>query len=258
MKAFPFTKMQALGNDFVVIETLTQDIPINSELITKLADRRLGIGCDQVLVLSKSTNHADFNYNIYNADGSEAAHCGNGARCLAKFIHDNKFSNQSDITLQLPKHIISAELISDHVIKISMGEPEFAMPFSLGSLMIYPVSIGNPHAVIFSENPHPNLTELGLGLNQDQHFPEGVNVSWALIRDPKHIDLHVFERGVGLTPACGSAACATAALAINQKLCEGSVIVSMPGGDCTVEWPRKSSLYLSGPATTVYSGIWHG
>jgi diaminopimelate epimerase len=258
MNAFHFTKMHGLGNDFVVIETITQQVQLTPDIIRAISDRRLGIGCDQVLVLSESTHHADFNYRIYNADGSEAEHCGNGARCLAKFIHENKLSNKPVMTLQLPKHLITAELISDHVIKISMGQPEFAMPFTLDSLTIHPVSIGNPHAVIFAQAPHPHFTELGLALNQDPHFPEGVNLSWALIRDPQHIDLTVFERGVGLTPACGSAACATAALAIHQKHCEGSVLVSMPGGSCTVDWPEPSRLYLSGPATTVYTGTWHG
>lgn len=258
MKTYPFTKMHGLGNDFVVIETITQDISLNPTDIKAIAHRRLGIGCDQVLVLGKSTNDADFNYRIYNADGSEASHCGNGARCLAKFIQEKGFSKKSLITLQLPTHQITAEIISDHVIKIAMGQPDFGKSFTRDTFTVNPVSIGNPHAVILAEKPATNLIALGEAFNHDSHFPEGVNVSWAIVRDPHHIELAVFERGVGLTMACGSAACATAALALKNKLCEGSVVVTMPGGDCTVEWPDRSQLYLSGPATTVYSGVWHG
>lgn len=257
MKSCQFTKMHGLGNDFVVIETITQDFEPNPKTIRAIADRRLGVGCDQVLILSQSSNDADFNYRIFNADGSQAEHCGNGARCIAKFIQEQGLSNKSTFYLQLSTHVIKAEIISDHVIKISMGHPDFAKPFNLGSHTIYPVSIGNPHAVIFSDKPCTDLSTLGQELNEDPHFPEGVNLSWAIIRDPHHIDLSVFERGVGLTLACGSAACATAALAIQNQHCENLVVVSMPGGDCTVEWPKQKELYLSGPATTVFSGVWH-
>lgn len=258
MKTCQFTKMHGLGNDFVVIETLTQNIQLTPEMIRSMANRRLGIGCDQVLVLSPSTTEADFDYRIYNADGTEAEHCGNGARCITKFIHDQGLSNKSVVKLQLSSHLIQAEFISEHVIKISMGKPDFGLSFEYQSYKVYPVSIGNPHAVIFAQSPCPDLIELGQALNQDQHFPEGVNVSWVQVRDPHHLELTVYERGVGPTPACGSAASASAALALQQHLCEGQVIVSMPGGDCQVEWPKQEQLYLSGPATTVYTGIWHG
>lgn len=258
MNSFPFTKMHGLGNDFVVLETLTQEITLSPEIIQRLSNRRTGIGCDQVLVLTKSGNQADFNYRIFNADGSEAEHCGNGARCIAKFIHDNQFSNKTLVTLQLTKNSIQTEILSDQLIKVSMGEPTFFESFVFENHTVFPVSIGNPHAIIFSESSHAQLETLGKLLNQDPHFPDGVNVSIASIINPCQIKLNVFERGVGLTPACGSAACATAALAIHQNFCHGSVNVSMPGGTCTVEWPEKSSVFLSGPATTVYTGIWNG
>jgi diaminopimelate epimerase len=258
MKHFSFTKMHGLGNDFVVIETITQKITLDPSTLQLIADRHLGVGCDQILVLSPSTSDADFNYRIYNADGSEAEHCGNGARCLAKFIHDNQLSTDHELTLQLSTHRITAKFISDHVIKISMGQPDFALPFTFEGFKIHPVSIGNPHAVIFSDQPPPDLAALATRLSQDPHFPEGVNLSWATVQDPHHIALTVYERGAGFTLACGSAACATAALALNHHQCEGSVVVSMPGGDCTVEWPKQGALYLSGPATTVFTGVWHG
>lgn len=258
MKPFKFTKMHGLGNDFVVIETITQEVQLDEATIRAISDRRLGVGCDQILVLSKGTDKADFNYYIYNADGSQAGHCGNGARCITKFIHDEGLSQKSSLNLRLPSHMITTEMLSAHVINVAMGQPEFGKTFTLGQDTVYPVNIGNPHAVIIAKHAPTNLQTLGEQFNRNPRFPEGVNVSWAIIRDPHHIELTVYERGVGFTLACGSAACATAAVALEIGLCEGKVTVSMPGGDCTVEWPKKSMLFLSGPATTVYSGIWHG
>lgn len=258
MSSFQFTKMHGLGNDFVVIENITQPLELDKNTIRAIADRRLGIGCDQILVLSKASGEADFNYTIYNADGSQAEHCGNGARCINKFIHDNNLSDKPRIKLQLPHHIITVEQLSEAVSRVDMGKPEFGKPFTLGQDTVYPVNIGNPHAVILSNHPTSNLQTLGEQFNRNPRFPEGVNVSWAIIRDPHHIDLEVYERGVGFTLACGTAATATVAVAIDQGKCEGEVTVSMPGGECTVEWPHKSELYLSGVAATVYSGVWHG
>lgn len=258
MKPFKFTKMHGLGNDFVVIDTVSQDLSLNPELIQSIADRRLGIGCDQVLVLGKGRDEADFSYSIYNADGSQAQHCGNGARCIAKYIHEQGLSDKTQLTLALSTHNITAEQISEHVIKIAMGQPEFGKPFTLAQDTVYPVNIGNPHAVIIAKHPPTNLQTLGEQFNRNPRFPEGVNVSWAIIKNPHHIALTVYERGVGFTLACGTAATATAAVALQQGWCEGEVVVSMAGGDCTVEWPQKTDLYLSGPAKTVFSGIWNG
>lgn len=258
MKSFKFTKMHGLGNDFVVIETITQHVLLDTQTIRAIADRRLGVGCDQILILGKGTDQADFNYRIYNADGSEAQHCGNGARCIMKFIHDHGLSKKSSLHLQLPTQVITAEKLNDHTFNIAMGKPEFGKAFTLAQETVYPVNIGNPHAVIIANHPPTNLQTLGEQFNRNPRFPEGVNVSWAMIRDPHHIDLSVYERGVGFTLACGSAACASAAVALEKGLCEGKVVISMSGGECTVEWPKKSVLYLSGPATTVYSGIWNG
>lgn len=261
MTSFKFTKMHGLGNDFVVTENVTQSVHLNPEVIQALANRRTGVGCDQVLLISPSETEKDFDYKIFNADGSEALHCGNGARCVAKFIFDEGLSDKPNLTLQLPTQAITTERVSPHVFKVGMGHPEFAKRFDFtfddSTFSIQPLSIGNPHAVIIADKPLKNFEALGKALNEHHHFPDGVNVSWVHIDEPSAISLQVFERGVGLTQACGSAACAAAATALRQGQCENEITVRMPGGDCTVAWPGEDIIYLSGPAESVYSGVWH-
>ncbi len=258
-----FCKMHGLSNDFVVIDNVTQSINLNKDIIKSMADRRTGIGCDQVLVIGNS-NNADFSYTIYNADGSEAFHCGNGARCVARFIHEQGLSNKKTLSLSLKHQTISVEVKDDEHITVAMGKPVFLPDFQVKidshSMTIHSVTLGNPHAILIEEPKQTlDLLVLGKTLNEHKQFPEGVNVSIIQKIDQHRIQLVVYERGVGVTQACGSAASAAAAFVMHEKLAQSPIIVSMPGGQCEVTWPDvNQSIYLTGSATTVYSGIWYG
>lgn len=262
MSAFKFCKMQSLGNDFVVIDAVQQKVNLTPELIRNLARRKQGIGCDQVLVVGPS-EQADFSYTIYNADGSQASHCGNGARCVARFIQEQGLSDKRTLSLALRDHVITAEVISYDHITVDMGIPKLEKSFTWEhegrTWEVNPVMLGNPHAILQT----PPLTEtqmnaMGAALNQHPQFKDGVNMSFMQVRDSAHIDLQVYERGVGLTLACGSAASAASAFAIERCNNERRVHVTMPGGQCDVAWPSSNaSIQLIGDAVFVFKGQWH-
>jgi diaminopimelate epimerase len=251
--------MHGLGNDFVVIDAVKQNIELSEKIIREIADRKQGVGCDQVLVVG-SSDKADFSYTIYNADGSQALHCGNGARCVARFIHEQGLSSKNELSLAMPTQTITANIEDYEHITIAMGVPQFQDSFELPqAIKVYPVSLGNPHAILIQEPGQSlSLEELGKILNHDKHFPDGVNVTIIKNITDKSIDIAVFERGVGPTQACGSAACASAALSLHNLLASSPVEVIMPGGSCFVAWPQQNqAIYLTGPATQVYQGEWH-
>lgn len=268
-----FTKMHGLGNDFVVIDAVRQHINLTTEAIKKLADRNLGIGCDQVLLIEPpSDKNIDFNYRIFNCDGSEVEQCGNGARCMGRYIADQQLSGKKTVLLQTKNRVMEVTTKTNNLVTANMGEPIFspeAIPFvaekqeTLYSIQIdaqtYEISalsVGNPHAVIQVDDINQvAVNEIGPLIQADRHFPESVNVGFMQILDRQNIKLRVYERGVGETQACGSGACAAAVAAIQQNLVDTSVKLELLGGSLNVEWQGDNQpILMTGPAETVFHG----
>ena len=268
-----FTKMHGLGNDFVVIDGVSQSIQMTPALARKLADRRFGIGCDQVLLVEPpSTHDVDFQYRIFNADGSEVAQCGNGARCFAKFVRDQKLTGKKNITVQTNAGILELQFENSENITILMGIPKFDprdIPFNRDcQAQLYPLkiaseiyqlaalSIGNPHAVLQVEDVTcAPVSELGPQIENHDDFPEKVNAGFMEIVSRREIKLRVYERGAGETNACGSGACAAVIAGIQQDLLESSVTVHLSGGQLDISWAGTGQpVTMRGPAETVFHG----
>ena len=268
-----FTKMHGLGNDFVVIDAVTQNVRITASMVRRLADRKTGIGCDQVLVIEPpSAVDIDFNYRIFNCDGAEVEQCGNGARCLARFVHDRQLTGKKSIQVQTSNRVMTLNLINKNLVAVDMGVPELdppAIPFQAteaaslydidvnGQVQrIAAVSMGNPHAVLtVADINTATVAELGAALESHERFPNRVNVGFMQIVDRSEIKLRVFERGVGETDACGSGACAAAVAAIQQELVDSPVTVHLTRGPLKIDWKGGGSpLIMSGPAKTVFHG----
>lgn len=271
--ALSFAKMHGLGNDFVVLNNLAQNIHLTTEQIRLMADRHFGIGCDQILLLDPAPNASvDFGYRIFNSDGSESGQCGNGVRCLARFIQENKLSTKTTLTIATRTSTMQVNLLPNGEVKVNMGQPNFlpeALPLLLPQALEYELpiddqiikfsalSMGNPHAVIrVSEFNSMQIQLLGDFLNNYSLFPEGVNVGFMQIVDRQHINLRVFERGAGETLACGSGACAAMVAACQRGWVENVADVTLPGGTLRIEWQPDSPVWMTGPATLVYTGTW--
>ncbi|MEE4361321.1 MAG: diaminopimelate epimerase [Pseudomonadales bacterium] len=275
--AIEFTKMHGLGNDFVVVDLLTQRAELDPERIRALADRHTGIGFDQLLVAeAPSTPDADFRYRIFNTDGSEAEQCGNGARCIARFVRDRQLTRKRRIVFEVPRGLITCQMHSEDQVEVDMGEPVFdpvALPFvatagaalveggahiRLGTeeLEVTLVSMGNPHAVLFVDDiAATEVDRLGAALQQHPCFPESVNVGFCQIVDSGFLRLRVYERGVGETRACGSGACAAVAAAQRHGRCQGRVKVSLPGGKLRLAWQGPGHpITMAGPTAVVFEG----
>jgi len=268
-----FSKMHGLGNDFMIIDHISQDLRLSPELIQRLSDRHTGVGFDQMLCVEAPTNpDCDFRYRIYNADGSEAEQCGNGARCFAKFVVDRGLSTKTDLRLQTSNGHITTLLRDDDLIEVDMGIPTTVpaqIPFitdveamsyriAVGSdvVEVVPVSVGNPHAVLFvdSVNDAPVAT-LGAALSRHERFPKGVNVGFCQIIDGGFARLRVYERGVGETRACGTGACAAAVAGVITGKFGERIKISLPGGKVKIKWPGTGhALKMLGPACLVYEG----
>lgn len=266
--------MHGLGNDFVVIDAIHQTIKLTPEQIRFIADRHLGVGCDQLLLVEKPDvgSHADFKYRIFNADGSEVAQCGNGARCFARFVLDKKLTVKTEILVDTLARQLLLCCDENQLITVNMGIPNHApaeIPLSIEmeakqySIMIGgkewqfgAVSIGNPHAVLqVSDITKAPVHELGRKIECHEYFPERVNVGFMQIIDRQHIKLRVFERGAGETNACGSGACAAVIIGIEQELLEPKVQVELPGGELNIQWNgRNQPVLMTGPATSVFDG----
>ena len=271
---FPFTKMHGLGNDFVVFNFTERSFEMSAEQARRIADRHFGVGCDQILIVEKSTRaDIDFKYRIFNSDGGEVAQCGNGARCFAAFVHEEGLSNEKILHVEtLNGEIVLQRDQTDGSVTVSMGIPQFspsAIPISAedelpkyklnmgaDSVEFYAMSIGNPHAVISVKdvNQAPVLS-LGPMLERHTFFPERANIGFMQIIDRNNIALRVFERGVGETIACGSGACAATACGIRAGDLDQKVRVKLRGGYLDIEWqgPEKPVM-MTGPATTVFKG----
>jgi diaminopimelate epimerase len=268
-----FTKMHGAGNDFVVIDAVRAAIQINENQIRKIADRQTGVGCDQVLLIEPPKRpDADFEYRIFNADGSPAGQCGNGARCVGRFIHEQRLSAKSTITLQVGSDLRRLEFDEAGSVKAELGAPIFApaqIPFSADedatehalslanvTVMAGVVSLGNPHAVLLVDDVAATPVEkIGPMIQSLDVFPEGVNVGFMQVESNTHVKLRVFERGAGETLACGSGACAAVIHGIRLGQLANKVTVSVPGGKLEVSWDNGvSSVWLAGPAETVFEG----
>lgn len=249
--------MHALGNDFIIIDATKTAFALNSKQIQTLADRRRGIGFDQLLLVEPATsNDVDFNYRIFNADGSEAEQCGNGARCFAKFVKEKNLSNKSELHIQAKKTRMQLKILPNDLISVSMGAPKF---LNADIRLDYPftvVDMGNPHIVLSVEDlSEQKKLEIGQSLQQHPAFTAGINVGFCQLLTDKAVNLEVYERGAGLTQACGSGACAAVAAGIHSGKLKHSVNVEMPGGDLRVEWHGgKHDLWLTGSATMVFDG----
>jgi diaminopimelate epimerase len=268
-----FTKMQGLGNDFVVIDAYSQAVSLTSAQIKQIADRHFGVGCDQLLVVEKPRNpSADFRYRIFNADGGEVEQCGNGARCFVRFVHDKKLTEKSQICVETASGIIYPKLEDNGLVTVDMGAPRFepaeipfvadklaeTYPLKLGNevITISSVSMGNPHAVQIVPNIDTAAVESqGPLIENHERFPQRVNAGFMQILDEHHIKLRVFERGAGETLACGTGACAAAVAGIQLGKLQSPVTVSMRGGQLSIAWQGKStSVMMTGPAVTVFEG----
>ena len=277
----PFTKMHGLGNDFIVVDCVSQPRSLSSEQIALYADRQLGIGFDQLLQIEPATRpDADFRYRIFNRDGSEVEHCGNGARCFAKYVHEKGLTKKNPINVETVNRLLSLKLSDTGEVTVNMGEPNFApasLPFASDQVAsegfgrysceivtsskpqrieFSALSMGNPHAVIVvSDLDAVDVAGLGQALGAHSSFPKGVNVGFMQIIEDQRIRLRVFERGSGETLACGTGACAAVVSGCRQGLLSSHVEVQVRGGRLSIEWQGDGTpVLMTGPATTVYEG----
>lgn len=272
-----FAKMHGLGNDFAVVDLLTQRAKLTPAQIAVLADRHRGIGFDQLLAVEPPRRpEADFRYRIFNTDGSEAEQCGNGARCFARFVVERGLTKKQTLVLEVPRGTITATLQDEGWVEVDMGAPSFALdafPVTLGAraeaqglslelatdagpAVLTLVSMGNPHGVIFVPSVvDAPVANLGAALQAHEAFPESLNVGFCEIVDRKRLRLRVYERGVGETQACGSGACAAMAAAREQGWVGDEVTVSLSGGELRLRWQGPGSpLMMAGPTAFAYEG----
>ncbi|MGR5513383.1 diaminopimelate epimerase [Vibrio diabolicus] len=270
---FHFSKMHGLGNDFMVVDCITQNVFFSQDLIRRLADRHTGVGFDQLLVVEAPYDpETDFHYRIFNADGSEVEQCGNGARCFARFVRLKGLTNKYSISVSTKKGKMILNVEDDGEVTVNMGVPEFEpnkIPFKAKqkektyimragekTLFCGAVSMGNPHVVtVVDDVDTADVDTLGPLLESHERFPERVNAGFMQVVSRDHIRLRVYERGSGETQACGSGACAAVAVGILQGLLDENVKVSLPGGELRIAWqgPGKP-LFMTGPTTHVFDG----
>ncbi len=271
-----FTKMHGLGNDFMVVDLVTQGANLDSERIRAWSDRRTGIGFDQLLaVLPPAVPDADFNFLIYNSDGSEAEQCGNGGRCVARFVRDRALTKKRGLALDTAGGRMRTRLLKDGRVRVEMDVPSLAPPcipfrpelttkeglsYRLAldgeSVAFTPVSMGNPHAVIVVDDVDEAPVEsVGAALQSSDAFPEGVNVGFLQVMHPESARLRVFERGAGETRACGSGACAAMVAGNLHGVLGTRATISLPGGEMEMALPGKCGrVAMTGPAAKVYEG----
>ena len=284
MTTLRFTKMQGLGNDFVVVDGVRQRVALTPGQIRSLADRRLGVGCDQVLVVEKPTRpDVDFRYRIFNADGGEVEQCGNGARCFVTFVRDKGYTQAKRIRVETAGGIIVPELRDNGDVTVDMGVPRFApedIPFVVGgdddpfvggnddivqpldvagdAVAISVVSMGNPHAVqIVGDVDSAPVSTQGPLIEHHARFPQRVNAGYMQVVDRATIHLRVWERGAGETLACGTGACAAVVTGIRRGVLDSPVRVETRGGWLTIAWSGPGTgVMMTGPATAVFEGEW--
>ncbi len=269
-----FRKMNGLGNDFVVVDARAHALALAPEAVRVIADRKEGIGCDQLIALEPSTE-ADVFMRIWNADGGEVAACGNAARCVAGLIAQEQARPQ--VTIETEDQVLGAAVVGDGLVTIDMGEPRLgwdeiplAEPFHdtrrielqagpIDAPVLHSpavVNVGNPHALFFVDDVEAiDLGRIGPMLEHHPLFPERANISLVQVLGPEHVKIRTWERGAGLTRACGTAACASAVAAIRRELTGRKVKVSLPGGDLVIEWREGDGhVLMTGPYALDFEG----
>ncbi|MEP4546740.1 MAG: diaminopimelate epimerase [Saccharospirillum sp.] len=269
-----FTKMHGLGNDFMVIDGVTQPVEFNAADIERWADRHTGIGFDQLLLVEPPTRpDRDFRYRIFNADGTEVENCGNGARCFARFVVDHQLIHAERIRVETAGGDLELILHADGQVTVDMGRPRLSpdrIPFEADNRAnLYPVTLndgreislaavnmGNPHCVIRVDNVDiAPVDTLGPELEGHARFPQRVNVGFLQVIDTHNARLRVFERGVGETLACGTGACAAMVAGVINQWFQDHVRITLPGGTLLVEWSGEGNVLMTGPVETVYEGV---
>jgi len=260
--------MQGLGNDFIIIDNIDGKLSFNGEQIESLANRRFGIGFDQLLVVQKSSSaDADFRYIVYNSDGSEVSQCGNGARCIARYIKENKLSDKSTIKVETNNGLMTLQINDDDSVCVDMGKPNFSpekipllisqekLFYSIEGFELGALSIGNPHCVLTLDDiASIDIENDAIKIQQNELLPEGANIGFMQIISRKEINLRVYERGAGETLACGSGACAAVIHGINTGKLDNTVNANLTGGMAVIEYRDNGHVYLSGPAEFVFNG----
>lgn len=268
-----FTKMQGVGNDFVVIDAIGQRVELDSSALRRLADRHFGIGCDQILLIERPRSaDTDFYYRVFNADGGEVQHCGNGARCFLRYVREKGLTNKREIRVETLSGIITPRLEADGQVSVDMGPPIFApakIPFVAEreqptylldvegiAVEISALSMGNPHAVqVVDDIERAPVATQGPLIERHARFPQRVNAGYMQIVDTHRIRLRVYERGAGETLACGTGACAAVVAGISRAILKSPVTVETRGGSLTIAWQGPGrSVMMSGPAQTVFEG----
>ena len=269
-----FTKMQGLGNDFVVLDGVRQRVVLSPAQVRRLADRRFGVGCDQVLLVERAQGDADFRYRIFNADGGEVEQCGNGARCFVVFVRDQGLTTKRELRVETAGGLIVPRLEADGQVTVDMGVPRFAaadVPFVGGEgardeildvdgvpVRISALSMGNPHAVqvVPDVDAAPVATQ-GPRIERHARFPQRVNAGYMQVVDRATIRLRVWERGAGETLACGTGACAAVVAGVRRGLLHSPVRVQARGGELVIAWAGAGQpVQMTGPAATVFEGEW--
>jgi diaminopimelate epimerase len=275
-----FAKMHGLGNDFVLINCLEEVVEEPSDLAEKIYDRNFGIGADGlVLILPSELEEADFRMRIFNPDGSEPEMCGNAIRCFAKYLYERELTTKTKLNIETLAGIIKPEVILEDgavkLIKVDMGQPRLkrseipmAGPESeqvVGETLdvdgeefeITCVSMGNPHAVIFVDDAEEApVREMGPKIETHQSFPEDINVEFIEVLNEDEIKMRVWERGAGVTLACGTGACASTVACILNELTDNKLTVHLLGGDLIINWAEDNHVYMTGPAEEVFTGQW--
>ncbi len=272
-----FTKMQGLGNDFVVIDAVRQRLSLSSEQARCIADRHFGVGCDQILVVEPPTRaDVDFRYRIYNADGAEVEQCGNGARCFVRFVHDQGLTHKREIRVETCCGVIVPRLEDDGQVTVDMGLPRLdpaalafesastaiVQPLALGDEIVFitAVSMGNPHAVqVVADVDAAPVASQGAAIERHPRFARRVNAGFMQVLDRRSVRLRVFERGAGETLACGTGACAAVVTGILRGLIESPVRVETRGGALSIAWAGSETdpahpVLMTGPAVSVFRG----
>jgi diaminopimelate epimerase len=268
-----FTKMHGLGNDFIIIDAINQSVQLSPQQLARLADRHTGIGFDQCLLVEKSPHpDIDFLYRIFNADGQEVGQCGNGARCLARFVTYYGLTQNRTIRIATKTTQMTCTLHADDTVTVDMGLPcwdpktiplladqvadTYKLPIEDSLYHFHALSVGNPHAIILMNDLEDlDILTIGKAISEHPLFPEQCNASFMQLINSNQIQLRVYERGAGETSACGSAAVAAAAVAIRFYQSANTVNVILPGGSLRVDWPnQQGNIQLTGSADFVYEG----
>lgn len=280
MEQMRFTKMQGLGNDYVYVNCFKEKIDNPPELARRISDRHFGVGSDGLIMINPS-DKADFEMEMYNADGSRGEMCGNGIRCVAKYVYDYGLTDKTSISVETLGGIKYLDLtVQDgkvKLVKVNMGRPELAPskvpvaaegdravdePITVDGkeYRMTCVSMGNPHAVIFTDRDIRELPleEIGPKFENHERFPKRVNTEFVRVLDRRTAEMRVWERGSGETLACGTGACAVAVACVLNGLTEDEVTVRLLGGDLQIKWDRENDIvYMTGPAEVVFDGEWN-